>query len=244
MMRQKIVALAAALLLAGGMAQASVIVTLINDPVADGVRTEDGVTGYQYIWDVETTGDAPAALSFLGFDGSQAAWVRTHSYLLTTGVWQKWGNPAAGVNSCFPSLTGDDTGSPSTSDGSGGWRDSIDLYGDFGPADDPYPWAMTNTWHDPADYAPGAAAFMPTTAGLTLDEGLSWDGTVSHDQTHSAGLMLTIRVVHPCGPGVMCWEASGGLGSGTTTGPTGVIPEPATLGLLSMGGLAALRRRK
>jgi len=235
--------LAAALLLAAGTAQASVIVTLINNPVADGVRTEDGVMGYQYIWDVTTTGNAPATLSFLGFEGWKAAWVRTHSYLLTTGVWQKWGNPAAGVNSY--SLTGDDTGSPSTNNGSGGWRDSIDLYGDFGPPGNPYPWARPNTWHAPADYAPGAAAFMPTTAGLTLDQGLRWDGTVSHDQTHSAGLMLTIRVVHPRAPDVMNWEASGGLGSGTTTGPTGPeIPEPATLGLLALGGAATLRRRK
>jgi len=242
-MRQKIVALAAALLLAAGTAQASVIVTLINDPVADGVRTEDGVTGYQYIWDVETTGNAPATLSFLGFDGSQAAWVRNYPYYGTTGVWQKWGNPAAGVNS--GSLTGDDTASPSTNDGSGGWRDSIDVYGDLVAADDPYPWAMANAWHAPADYAPGAAAFMPTTAGLTLDQGLRWYGTVSHDQTHSAGLMLTIRVVHPCAPDVMCWEASDDLGSGTTTGPTGEeIPEPATLGLLALAGVLAVRRRK
>ncbi len=77
---RKCVVVIAAVLLVGGAVQASVTVTLINDPVADGIFVEDAVTGYQYIWDVDTTGGAPSFLNFQGFDGTQAAWVRTHPH--------------------------------------------------------------------------------------------------------------------------------------------------------------------
>jgi len=232
---------AAALLLICGAAQASITVNLINDPVADGLFTEDSVTGYQYVWDVYTTGGAPSYLKFMSFDGTLAAWLDTHSYYGNGGVWQKWGNPAGGSN--VDGWTGDDAGAPSTNDGSGGWRLGIDQYGDFGAAGSVFPWAMINTWHQPGDYAAGEAVFMPDTSVLTLDQGLAWVGTYGYGQAHNSGLMLTIRVVHPGEPGLMSWETNSG--SGTTIGPTGEeIPEPVTLGMLALGGLAMLRGRK
>lgn len=219
-MRHKNVILvaAAAVLLTAGLAQASVVVTLINDPIADGQFVEDGVTGYQYIWDVTTTGDVPASLSFLGFDGSESAWRRVHNVFGNTGVWQVWGNAAAGVNTS--GNDGGEVAAPSVDDGVNGWILGTDKYGDFGAQGAVLAWAMINTWHTPSDYAGGAALFLPTTGGLTLDQGLKWNGAANGGiLTHDAGLMLTIRVVHPGEPGAMTWEAEGYAG-GTTTGPT------------------------
>ncbi len=104
---------------------------------------------------------------------------------------------------------------------------------------------MSNAWHSTADYAAGKAVFMPDDSSLALNDGLAWSGLWgSSSLDHDAGLMLTIRVVHPGEPGLMDWE-SDGLGSGTTIGPTGVpIPEPATISLLALGGLALVKRRK
>ena len=77
-------------------------IQLCNDPLADGLFTEDGVVGYQYIYDV-FMGSGYGGSFHLGgtigplgpagaFKGSDSAWYRTppnHTNL--EGVWQTWG---------------------------------------------------------------------------------------------------------------------------------------------------------
>lgn len=98
-------------------------IELINDPLADGIVTEDGVTGYQYVYDVwigaggtdnweasYALGGTNGPLGVAGsFDGTQAARYREsqltdEQYGDTSfkGVWSAWYNSSAGTNSQAP----------------------------------------------------------------------------------------------------------------------------------------------
>lgn len=78
------------------------IIQLCNDPLADGLFTEDGVTGYQYIYDVFMEGGCCPSFMIGGtsgplgsagtFSSQEVAWYRstTGSY---EGLWQYWGTP-------------------------------------------------------------------------------------------------------------------------------------------------------
>jgi hypothetical protein len=114
------------------------------------------------------------------------------------------------------------------------------------------PWAVENTWHAPTDYVLGAPEFLLsgglwTFAGVIAEDGqrLQFDNKVA-DGTLATGLIHTFRIVHPYAPGPIDWSVWSYLeecqGSGTVLGP--VVPEPATMGLLGLGGPALLRRRK
>jgi len=81
----------------------SQVIQLCNDPLADGLFTEDGVTGYQYIYDVYTTsgccgswhlGGSIGPLGTAGeFVAEDSAWWRaTPNDPSIRGVWQTWSN--------------------------------------------------------------------------------------------------------------------------------------------------------
>jgi len=204
-------------------AQAGWTVTLLNNPLTDGLFMEDGVTGYQYIYEVVTDGSSGRYLGFHGFDGSQAAWIRTHPYYGVTGMWQRWD-----VNSADHS--GEDpleTCSAAVNDGTGqGWTLATDAWGDFVPAGTTLPWAMDNVWNVPDDYAYAWEIYMPTTGYVDLTEGLSWDGIWGGGAFGTtAGIFMTIRIVHPGLPGDMVWDSDAGY-SGMTTGPTATASDP------------------
>ncbi|REK42313.1 MAG: PEP-CTERM sorting domain-containing protein [Planctomycetota bacterium] len=78
-------------------------IQLCNDPLADGLFTEDGVTGYQYIYDVFTTSGCCGDFHIGGTDGplgpagtfkaNESAWWRAaESNPDIRGIWQRWGN--------------------------------------------------------------------------------------------------------------------------------------------------------
>jgi hypothetical protein len=191
--------------------------------------TEDGVTGYEYVYDLTTDGVSGRYLGFHGFDGSRCAWVRTHPYYGITGVWQKWGNLSAGHNVWYHwgwVWYMDEAGAPSVNDGTGqGWSLGVDHYGDFVVPGQTFPWAMKNRWHDPDEYNWGYELYMPTTAYVPLSDGLSWDGIWGMSAFgQDAGIMLTIRIVHPNPPGGMYWSSDAGC-DGWTIGPTGELDD-------------------
>ncbi|REJ67242.1 MAG: PEP-CTERM sorting domain-containing protein [Planctomycetota bacterium] len=78
-------------------------IQLCNDPIADGLFTEDGVTGYQYVYDVIITsgccgtfwlGGSKGPLGTAGeFKANESAWWRaTPNDPTIRGIWQRWGN--------------------------------------------------------------------------------------------------------------------------------------------------------
>ncbi|REJ87144.1 MAG: hypothetical protein DWQ35_21960, partial [Planctomycetota bacterium] len=83
-------------------------ILLCNDPLADGLFTEDGVTGYQYIFDIFTGNGICCGSFHLGgsigplgtageFKANDSAWWRaTPNDPSIRGIWQRWGN--AGVH--------------------------------------------------------------------------------------------------------------------------------------------------
>jgi len=189
--------------------------------------TEDGVTGYEYVYDVLTDGSSGRYLGFEGFDGSQCAWIRTHPVYGETGMWQTWGNLAAGHNVWYSwgwisFMT--ELGAPSIDDGTGAsWAPGIDMYGDFVAPGQPFPWAINNIWHTPDEYNWGYEIYAPTVTYVPLTNGLSWDGIWGMSSFgQDPGIMLTIRIVHPNPPGEMFWSSDAGY-QGWSIGPTGEL---------------------
>ncbi|MHC4986087.1 MAG: PEP-CTERM sorting domain-containing protein [Planctomycetota bacterium] len=107
-------------------------------------------------------------------------------------------------------------------------------------------WGMTNSYHPGTDYLRGDSVWQ---VGETMNDGLRWENTNGFVSFQGlTGLLQTFRIVHPDGPGQIEWGTFHNytLGDamevvGTTIGP---VPEPATLGMLTLGGLALLKRRK
>ena len=249
-----------------GAAWSAPRIELINDPLADGLLTEDGVTGYQYIYDLyhesATTGSFQLGGS-LGphgtageFDGAASAWFRTSTADPTaTGVWQIW--TSAAVN-------------PPPGSGSGSFNDPP-AYGNatteqwtlntehciscnagftdgwFGTGGDPVPWAMTNPWHLPSDYGGFSELYVPGPSyGSQADptEGLAWH--------HVSGIFIggsdvvlqaTLRVISPYQPGSINWYIDGN-GDGSVNGPNGphytYVPPTCVAGDLNCDGYVTI----
>jgi len=103
-------------------------IQLCNNPLADGLFTEDGVTGYQYIYDVFMESGQGGSFHLggsigpLGTDGefraNDSAWWRaTPGDPSIRGIWQTWGNTTVtddGTNSHQQGLFGGATVSTST----------------------------------------------------------------------------------------------------------------------------------
>ena len=88
--------------------QAFGTIQLCNDPLADGIFTEDGVTGYQYIYDYFCLSGCSGSFHIGGtqgplgaagaFKADDSAWYRTSDHGTSLdgkphqGVWQTWGS--------------------------------------------------------------------------------------------------------------------------------------------------------
>jgi len=101
-------------------------------------------------------------------------------------------------------------------------------------------WAMLNRWHDGTEYTIGEHIW---TRGQVIEYGIVWENTNSFWWAGwmAEGLSNTFRIVHPYGPGMITYITSQGGSTGQIIGP---VPEPATLSLLALGGLAVLRHRR
>ncbi len=227
---------------------AAVTVTLLNDPIADGIFTEDGVTGYQYFYDV--TFDFGGEINFVqadaqvhlggtigpagpagAFNGTESAYYREAATDASRfGVWQVWYHSSVGQScSLFGCNTDKDFNYPAAIGDVGGtvWDTNVvDTNGDFGPVGAPLPWALANPFHDPADY-PQDTALMDPGGSLSPTLGLAWRNLSSVVQGNGwiPVLSMTVRIVHPNSPGSMNYyltmDAFGFPNGGVVTGPTG-----------------------
>lgn len=166
-------------------------IELCNDPLADGLFTEDGVTGYQYIYDVYMTsgccgtfmigGDLGPLGSAGTFDSQASAWYRSTPGSGLEGVWQVWGTLQVsddGTNShrFGPGFGGStspvSTTTPAWSQTDGAavgdtrtdlWNASVEhVIGDIdGPVGTPIAWARDNEWHLPSEYGYSSELFAP-----------------------------------------------------------------------------------
>ncbi|REK45949.1 MAG: PEP-CTERM sorting domain-containing protein [Planctomycetota bacterium] len=166
-------------------------IVLCNDPVADGLFTEDGVTGYQYIYDVFLgsgccgtfmIGGSLGPLGSAGtFNAQESAWYRSGPSGEFPGVWQVWGTLQVtddGVNSHRVGGFGGG-GSPVSSVPGNVWTQTdgaalgdtrTDVWDTtvghnqtlFGNLQgDPIPWARNNDWHLPSEYGYSTELFIP-----------------------------------------------------------------------------------
>jgi hypothetical protein len=105
------------------------------------------------------------------------------------------------------------------------------------------PWGMINEWHTGDEYTVDMHCWNDITVDAT---GMHFDnanGFISNAWMVE-GLSNTFRVVHPYAPGEITyniWHVDAALLEGTVIGP---VPEPATLALLSIGGVALLKSRR
>ena len=164
-------------------------IQLCNDPVADGLFTEDGVSGYQYIYDVfigsgccgtfMIGGDLGPLGSAGTFDAQASAWWRNDGG--GGGVWQVWGTLQVTDDGTTSHRVGGGfggSGSPVSSvpgdvwtqtDGAALgntvtdiWDTSVLLQRDFDTgAGTPLPWARNNEWHLPSEYGFSTELFAP-----------------------------------------------------------------------------------
>jgi len=113
------------------------------------------------------------------------------------------------------------------------------------PTEPSYPstnWAYDNEWHDGTEYIHGDSFWALSTTGYGIHF-INTNGLLVYYGL--PGLLMTFRVVHPNAPGDVEWytyQNNAVEVQGITVGP--VIPEPATMSLLALGGLAVLKRRK
>jgi len=101
-----------------------------------------------------------------------------------------------------------------------------------------------NYWHDGPDYGDGSN--FQRYGGYLIEDGVQWDRywsgyVVTYGVEYT---IMTIRLIHPEAPGIIQ-----GSTYSNDVGPSewdivGPIPEPATMSLLGLGGLAALLRRR
>ena len=229
-------------------------IKLINDPVADGLVTEDGVTGYQYVYDVFTAPDGStfvAAEFALGgtrgplgkagaFDGTKAAWYRESQRKGETsqkGVWQVWYASSVGnLAGSFGFGRRDSAiNAPAAiwSDAKDAWNTNvIDAAGRFGKIGAPLPWAMANPYHTKSDYKQHVTDLqfpgdVPHWGDITIPEteGLVWGKAGGvFAPGQDEGLTATVRIVFPAQPDKMHWRI-GAHAQGVIVGPTGAAVE-------------------
>jgi hypothetical protein len=100
--------------------------------------------------------------------------------------------------------------------------------------------AHYNYWHDGSDY--GDAWNFARYGGYLITDGVQWDRyRVNYAVTYT---IMTIRLIHPHAPGTIEGETYHNSDYAWVGDIVGPVPEPATMGLLSLGGIALLRRRK
>jgi len=209
---------------------------------------------YEYIYDVHNDVDGYNLNMHLYFDASGV--VNTFDYYgYDNGLLQSWSSEPVGYPRPFGGMV--DPGRwPSY------WEDTDgDLIADSWilPTSGPnVEWAMDNIWHAGPDYnitnefggifTPGSGVY-DWREGSVDETGVHWANQryVFNQYWFTPGLMFTFRLVHPMPKGDenLVWELfhnrNGQSYYGTVAGP---VPEPATMSLLALGGLAMLRKRR
>ncbi|GAH83247.1 unnamed protein product, partial [marine sediment metagenome] len=124
---------------------------------------------------------------------------------------------------------------PSIGDGDPGGTDLWVLTGNVGE--------MLNPIHPPSAYLPEMRNAMMWAGDITGDDELHY--WYSSYVQYASGLYMTIRLVHPLGPGTISYSIIGPFSWEQDHAPiTGPVPEPMTLSLLAVGAAALIRRRR
>ena len=179
----------------------------------------EGTPAWEYYYDVYSDGNGSATQIWLhGFDATE----------LLNPLNQRWDSSAAdgwgeGYWGEFPSI-----GNP---DGTDEWV----LTGNVGE--------MINPIHLPSAYLPEMINAFMYAGDITGENELHyWYGNYAQ---YVSGLYMTIRLVHPLAPGTISYSIIGPFWWEQENAPiTGPVPEPMTLSLLAVGGVAMIRRRR
>ncbi len=124
--------------------------------------------------------------------------------------------------------------------------DSISYLENANPAVVNQAWYADNPWHEVAEYTQNESV-LASSEIYAGGAGIRFTSIAANMASFYGvtGLMMTFRVVHPNAPGDISWGTyhnNDDVVTGTIIGPG--VPEPATMSLLALGGLAVLRRRK
>ena len=217
-----------------GLSQARI--ELINQPKVEGIFVEDGVAGYQYVYDVympsgaaggfQLGGDLGPLGAQGGFVASDSAWFRApasgNDY---ASIWQAW--YSSSVAPTFSALWNDPAayGDKPTDqwftnhthhNGSSG-------IGPLFPAG-PVEWARINSWHLPSDYGTTSEYFFPGPgygAQATPSTGAPYHAITGIFIGGGLELQATVRVVAPYKSDEINWYIDAPV-SGTMSGPSGL----------------------
>ena len=207
--------LLAVILVGAGAAQAGYMEFVSATPIV-----YEGTPAWEYYYDVYSDAYGSASQIWMHFDATE----------LLNPLNQRWDSSAA--DGWGEAYWGE---FPSIGDGDPEGTDQWVLTGNAG--------AMLNPLHPPSAYLPEMKyAFMYPGDITGAGELHYWYGNIAQYVT---GLYMTIRLVHPLGPGEISYSIIGPWSWEQDHTPiTGPVPEPMTLGLLAVGGVAMIRRRR
>lgn len=192
---------------------------------------------YEYIYDVHNDVDTWARTFDMHFDATGV--VNQFDYV-GYNLMQSWSSNAAGVPRLWYGGYIDPERWPSY------WNETTSSW-DLPTSGANVAWAMDNVWHDGGDYNI-VNGLHTWDRGNADDQGVHWlnQTNIIMSGLDAPGLMFTFRLVHPQPKGVnnIPWDFTISLVTSTGGMVDGPVPEPATMSLLALGGLAVLRKRR